>query len=612
MKCPILFAALALFAVAAHAQATHYLDCTEGNDAANSLAPGAAWRTVAQANAYEFKPGDSLLIRRGTRCEGMLWPKGSGTESAPIRIAAYGQGPLPIITGGAALAGLKLNNQQYWEIANLEIIGGSPYGIRIGGSDPVLRHFHLTNLVVHSVAGDPTTKDSGLVVIAPDEKATTLIEDVVVDGVTAYDTTQWAGIIINGAPFDAPDNRPHGENITVQNSIVHDVAGDGILLARVAHGLLEHNVAWNTGMQQTESIGTPDAIWEWMCRDCRVADNEGYFSDSPGVDGGVFDIDYGNEDNIVENNFGHDSQGYCVSIFGAEGSSGNSTRSTIRNNVCVHNGRSPRLAKRQGAIYLSTWHGGRLNGFDIENNTVLWDPPLDTAAFQSNAEFAGDLSNRFTGNTIIAASGSFVSTLPGIESAHNRYCAPLTHDAAFTLAGNPYSTPSGIAESPAPTDDLCTCMQDWLAASGVDPRGVSPSHTGSWVLLAVLAPEGEQSATSRSEAVVLASMVHQFANLGLHAVIAPALSMTEAQTQDWRADWNINPAIEIDAVHAESLRATYRATAPELLLIAPSGIVDARWHAPIASASVWLRLQSRLGAPTGTQPLPACREARNQ
>lgn len=605
----IVIAALVCAAAACSAQTAHYLDCAEGSDAANALAPRAAWRTVTQANTYEFKPGDSLLLRRGTRCEGMLWPKGSGTAAAPIHLGAYGSGALPIVVGGTASAGLKLEDQQYWEIENLEVMGGSPYGIRIGGTASVLRHFRLTNLVVHDVFGEPTTKDSGLVVIAPNEKADTLIEDVVVDGVTAYKTSQWAGIIVNGAAFDTPDNGPHGNNITVRNSIVHDVAGDGILLARVAHGVLEHNVAWNTGMQETETIGTPDAIWEWMCRDCHIAYNEGFFSDSPGVDGGVFDIDFGNEDNIVENNFGHDSQGYCVSIFGAEGTTGNSTRSTIRNNVCIHNGRSPRLAKRQGAIYLSTWRGGRLNGFDIENNTVLWDPPLDTAAFQSNAEFTGDVPNRFTGNTILAVSGSFVAALPGIQFAHNRYCAPPARSAVFTLADNKHSADThDVADDVAPTDDLCTCMHDWLATSGVDLRSESPTHAGSWVLVAVLASQGLQAAASRSEAVVLASMMHQYADRGLRAVLVPASSMTATQIENWRADWNLDATIPIDAMHAEKLRATYRVAAPELVLIAPSGAVDARWHAPIDSASVWLRLQSRLGAPDGTQPIFTCKD----
>jgi len=267
----------------AFGQAIHYLDCSAGSDSADSLTPSTAWRSVAKASAFTYQPGDSLLLRRSTRCEGMLWPKGSGNEHASIYLGAYGKGALPVIAGGPESAGLRLSNQQYWEIENLEVVGGSPYGIHIGGSAPEMRHFRITNVVVHDVTGTPLNKDSGLVVIAPDDNAKSRIDDVIVDGVTAYGTSEWAGIIVNGAGFDSADGQEFGDRIEVRNSIVHDVAGDGILLARVAHGVLEHNVAWYTGMQEKETIGTPNAIWEWRCKDCRVEYNEAYFTDSPGV-----------------------------------------------------------------------------------------------------------------------------------------------------------------------------------------------------------------------------------------------------------------------------------------------------------------------------------------
>ena len=116
--------------------------------------------------------------------------------------------------------------------------------------------------------------------------------------------------------------------------------------------------AWDTGLQYTETIGTPNSIWEWMCEECVVQFNEGFFSDSPGVDGGVFDIDYGNIKNTVQYNFGHDSQGYCVSAFGVDGGSSDSVDSVIRGNLCIENGRSPREAERQGAMFFSTTRRG--------------------------------------------------------------------------------------------------------------------------------------------------------------------------------------------------------------------------------------------------------------
>ena len=151
--------------------------------------------------------------------------------------------------------------------------------------------------------------------------------------------------------------------MVIRNSTVHNVQGDGIVLFRVRHGSIESSVAWNTGMQVTQTIGTPNAIWTWMCDDCTVTQNEAFLTDSPGVDGGAFDIDYGNTDNSVIDNYGHDTQGYCVAVFGA----GFVTRaSTVRGNLCINNGRSPRMADFQGAIFLHTWNGGSIDGLTVE------------------------------------------------------------------------------------------------------------------------------------------------------------------------------------------------------------------------------------------------------
>jgi len=615
----VLFSLFLLLALttgsSAFGQSKHYLDCSAGNDEANSLTPQTAWRSVAKASSYTYQPGDSLLLRRGSRCDGMLWPKGSGTEQAPIQLGAFGQGALPIIVGGSESAGLRLSDQQYWEIENVEVVGGSPYGIHIGGSVPVMRHFRITNVVVHDVPGTPLTKDSGLVVIAPDERARSRIDDVIVNGVTAYETSEWAGIIVSGSGFDSTDGQGRGEHIEIRNSMVHDVAGDGILLARVSHGVLEHNVAWYTGMQEKETIGTPNAIWEWMCRDCRVEYNEGYFTDSPGVDGGVFDIDFGDENNLLQHNFGHDSQGYCISVFGADGTTGNSIHSEIRHNTCIHNGRSPRLSKRQGAIFLYTWNGGKLDGVDIQNNTVVWDPPVRVPAFQSTADFTGNLPNRFANNTIIAASGSFVSVKSSIQFSGNRSCGSAATEKSSLAESDP------AAKKP---DELCGCLSELLRnTTGPDPRssaegpviesglgvGLDRLHalSGKWVLGAVLTPPGEPTAhESRSQLVLIESMMHQFAGLGLGSIVVPAHAMSHDDLEQWRADWNFDPTIQIDATNASGLRKTNNLGAEPLLLVSPTGQVAASWQYPVSPADVWLQIQSHLGTPAGAQQMPAC------
>lgn len=414
----LLFASL--FATPLFSQSVHYIDCANGNDALDSLTPQSAWKSLAQVDAFTFRPGDSLLLKRGSTCTGLLAPGGSGSAGHPITLGAYGSGPLPRIIGADQEAALRLKDQQFWEIAHLDITGGNPYGIFITGTVPHLKHFRITDVIVHDVTGQPKSKQTGLVVIGSDEKAQTIFDDIVIDGVTAFNTTQWAGITLTGGVYAAPGS-PRGSDITIRNSIVHDVAGDGILLSLAKNGLIEHNVSWNTGMQHTESIGTPNAIWEWECDDCTVQYNEGFFSDSPGVDGGVFDIDWGCHNNIVQYNFAHDSQGYCASVFGAGRDAGSSTHSIVRRNLCLDNGRSPRMAQRQGAIYLSTWDKGHLSGVEIYNNTILWDPPPDAPALVSEAEIDPGAPRIFANNLIISRSPALVRSTPSPQLNGNLY-----------------------------------------------------------------------------------------------------------------------------------------------------------------------------------------------
>src|SRR5579863_6029571 len=86
---------LGLFAAAACAGNTYYVDCASGDDASNGLSSSSAWRSVRAVSARTFSAGDAILLRRGTECAGTLWPKGSGAASAPIVLGAWGDGPLP-------------------------------------------------------------------------------------------------------------------------------------------------------------------------------------------------------------------------------------------------------------------------------------------------------------------------------------------------------------------------------------------------------------------------------------------------------------------------------------------------------------------------------------
>jgi hypothetical protein len=413
--------ALAIVAVLAlHSKAyaaDYYVDCsllTEGVGTAD-----APWNNLATPSALTFVPGDVIALKRGTTCAGMLTPLGSGEPGAPITIGAYGSGVRPVIVAAGRPAALALFNQTHWVIRDLETNGGNPHGIHISGdAASTLSYFRISNVSVHDVEGVATTKQSGLIEISPARGSATVIDDVVIDGATVFNTEQWKGIHVGCADGIFPARNPG--RIIIRNSRASNIAGDGITIYACSNGLIENNVSYDIGTASTAAVGTPNAIWTWACADCVVQFNEGFRSHSPARDGGIFDIDWGSSRTTVQYNYGHDADGYCVAIFGAWGLI--TTNSIVRYNICANNGRSdPYL---QGDIYLKTWDGGSLDGVEIYNNTIYWNPAAPSSALLNRENsLVGTAPHFFKNNIIVSSSGSFVSTDHNLTLDHNLYWA---------------------------------------------------------------------------------------------------------------------------------------------------------------------------------------------
>jgi len=408
---------------------SYFIDCSAGDAGDGTLAH--PWNSLLLAQTHTFVAGDRIALMRGTVCHGSFSPQGSGTADHPIRLTAYGQGPRPrIISTSKDRQTVLLFNQENWQIDSLDLSGSNTYGIFVSGDQGTLHHIYLKNLFVHDVQGGALkNKDNGLVVVGP-SSAHAVFSDVLVDGVVAAHTNQWAGILVGGGPYNFPSKFPLNSHITVRNSSVQDVYGDGIVLFRDSDGLIENSVAWQTGMQPTQSVGTPNAIWTWTCTDCTVRDNEAFLTDSPGVDGGAYDIDWGNTRNTVERNYAHDTQGYCIAVFAANGVT---SESIVRDNLCIDNDLSPRLAAQQGTITLFTWDGGVIRGLRIEHNTILWNPPFAAAPSIMNDATIDGAPAAFTDNRIESSSPLFYRTNAQFAPARNTYVYKGVNDAKFTL-----------------------------------------------------------------------------------------------------------------------------------------------------------------------------------
>jgi hypothetical protein len=606
--------------------ADYYVDCRAGSDDADGLSAATAWQTVAKVSATTFSPGDAILFKRGTRCAGTLWPKGSGEPGQPIRLGSYGTGPLPVIDAGSGRAAIALFNQQHWDVETIEAVGGTPYGIHISGDEGVLRHLHIRNVVVRDVGGEPKTKASGLIVVAAGGGDQTF-EDVVIDGVTAHHTTQWAGIIVKGSAKG--DGSVRARNVTIRNSIVHDVHGDGIVLFQVEDGLIEKSAAWRTGLQPRETIGTPNGIWTWRCRRCTVQWTEGFFIDSPGVDGGVYDIDWGCDDNVVQYNFGHDAMGYCASVFGAGGET--TTNSVIRYNVCAANGRSPKLALRQGDLYISTWEGGALDGVRIHNNTFYWSPPIDAPVLQMEpGHFAGSRPNVFENNLVYSRVPSMIRSNGRLRFDHNLYWytgagepqwdyggrewrgftayrqgsgqdaagvfADPNLSATLRLGGGSPAIDAGAIVAGAASDAFGTMVPQGKSpdigaiehqATAMESPGGQTTEGDRWRLVSHLADDGD----SRAQVVFLQAAVEQFGERGL----AVAVVLREGVADDLRHDWNLG---SIHVMASQDGRDVRRF--PTTHLVAPDGTTLRTWEGLAPPADLGLTLRALIGPPAGS------------
>ncbi len=566
-----------------------FVDCSQTIAGDGSLSH--PWNSLVLAEAHIFVAGDRIELKRGTACRGSFSPQGSGTRGRLIRLTAYGQGPRPRIVAPAQNRQvLLLFNQEYWQIDSLDLSGANTYGVFVTGDKGTLHHIYLENLFVHDVMGGAMkNKDNGLLVVGP-SSINLFFDDVVVDGVVAAHTNQWAGILVGGGPFPYGPNAPLNSNITVRNSSVQDVYGDGIVLFRDSNGVIETSTAWETGMQPTEKIGTPNAIWTWTCTDCIVRDNEAFLTDSPGVDGGAYDIDWDNRNNSIERNYAHDTQGYCFAVFAA----GYVTSgSVVRDNLCIDNGESPRLAALQGAAYVHTWDNGVVRGLTMEHNTIIWNPPVSSAAAIVCDAKMGDIPAAFIGNRIESATQYFYRFNAQLSPSGNRYRYNGAGDALFTLGERRNATLAALQEA-------------GLEKGTVLEKPSTPTHGETSLRLDAiidfaLDADGLLVQKQRAQLMVLRSLAAQYGPQAL----ALTVHLHTAPDSEAEKDAQANALLDLDAA---PIHFDYGGNSSGVIrLLTPDGRRLEEWRGFQNAAALGGAVRARIGAPQFAQMSKAAR-----
>jgi len=577
---PISFAGVAQSGISPAPHA-YYIDCS--STAAGDGSSAHPWSSLAAAQAHAFTAGDRIALARGTVCHSSFSPQGSGIEGYPIRLTAYGRGPRPrIVARTADRQALLLFNQEHWQIDSLDLSGANKYGIFVSGDHGTMHGIALKNLYVHDVwGGEFKNKDNGLVIVGP-SGPNTFFDDILVDGVIAAHTNQWAGILIGGGNYGYKDDSPLNTQIAIRNSSVQDVFGDGIVLFRASNGLIETSTAWQTGMQPTETTGTPNAIWTWTCTDCIVRDNEAFLTDSPGVDGGAYDIDWDDTRNTVERNYAHDTQGYCFAVFAAGYVT---SESIVRDNLCVDNALSPRLAALQGAVYLHTWNDGVIRGLRIERNTFVWNPPDSSAAAIVADGGTDGAPVTFTGNRIESAAPLFYRTNAYFAPSANTYQYSGPGEAKFTI-GDRQEVSLAVLQSAHIEKDTTL---EHVSEHGNTARNTAPLRLDATVDF-TLDSGGLLAPGPRAQLMVLRSLAAQYGSADL--AVSVHLHVPTGSSAD---DAVANVLLDLDAnsIHFDG---NSNQTGAIRLQSADRHLIKA-WQSFQNAATLGLAVREELGAP---------------
>jgi len=376
-----------------------YVDCSQSSNGSGTEA--SPWNSLSSPNSATFAAGSTIYFKRGATCSGIFEPQGSGSANEPIAVDAYGSGALPIIAGGTTdFADLSLQNQSYWTIKNIAFQGGKYWAISVKATNnTAVSGITISNVTATGANYVSTSRtDSGEIEVAADGSDSSTVSDVSISGVTAENTKASEGIFVSAGNNQSMTG-VKGSNISVTNSTVSNVYGDGILVIDANNVTISGNTVTKSGECPSCGASTPGAIWVWNTTNSVLSSNESYANNSWGGDGGGLDIDYWNSNVTVEKNYIHDNKGYCVSVFGSENQA--TVNSIIRFNVCINND-AWSTSSAQGDFFLNTWNGGSLNGVEIYNNTSYWTSSLanNYALMANNATFSGSNPSFFKNNLV--------------------------------------------------------------------------------------------------------------------------------------------------------------------------------------------------------------------
>lgn len=401
----ILTIILTIWTIATYSQNKTYFISPQGNDSSSGLSIKDAWKTIEKVNKKTFMPGDKILFESGATWHGQLRPKGSGSQNNPILLSSYGGEERPTINlGEAEGAGVRLMNQSWWIIDNIEVTSGADpkYGIGrqgiavvVEGSNKKGGNVVIRNCYIHDIwgqLGGPSLycgySSAAIISQIQGDSPGASLDNILVEH-NRIERIDKCGIIIRFAR----------NNIHVRYNDIDNLGGDGIFLQGCYRGMIEYNVVKRSCLR-SGYMGLEDdkdwwphtaAIWLHSAEESIIQYNEVYDTGRQprNGDGFAFDFDFFCVRCVVQYNYSKNNQGGFLLIMGD--TSDNVARYNISENDKTH------LVQMQC----------RMDGRNMICNNVFYiDHGMSDLEYFGNVDDVSVLGAAFTNNIFYAAAQS--------------------------------------------------------------------------------------------------------------------------------------------------------------------------------------------------------------
>jgi hypothetical protein len=443
-------------ALAESSPSTYYVDSRGGNDANAGTTPQAAWKSLEKVNATTFHSGERILLKSSSVWHGQLWPKGSGTEGYPITVGMYGGGVKPVIDGdGLFEDAVLLKNQEYWEIADLEITNMGAQRAERRAVHVALenygeaQHIYIRSLTIHDVNGvDNVKPNGGINYTSVGDKKPSRFVDLRIENNEIYHVDR-SGIFGWSDSWVRSKWNP-SLGVVVRGNQLHDIGGDGIVVVATDGAVVEDNVV---GHANQRSEGYNVAIWAWSADNTVIQHNEAYGTKGQ-RDGEGFDSDWNSRNTVIQYNYSHDNDGGFLLICNEGGhkpeeSAGN-TGTIVRYNISQNDRtRGINLAGpvKDSLIYNNTIYVGPEHAVDLLLFSD-WHGWTEGTTLYNNIFYVAGTA-RFSYGISRAADGAY-STTPGFGTSKGNafdanvyYGVKAPADDPHALTADPLLTDGG-------------------------------------------------------------------------------------------------------------------------------------------------------------------------